>query len=349
MHDGKLKPALIIGSGFHRHVFGDVDNEPARPLYDWQYLVTQTARAMRVAAPDDNLPPTLRWEVLINRAGKEGYLGKDGHWVENGEKQASDIERVARGYVKDGLTEAAQNYPKSTRSPIPLASCWGCVISLNFDSAWIEAHGIEGTTQTNDEADGSNARWRQQLSSYRAIPEDHSASIRRVWFPNGGAHAQSTIRMGVHDYGSAPHAARSGFNHLKRWESDNSIDSQNTEKYEAVVTGLQRRDRVDGPSTSSDSALETWVANFLYRPLIFAGVGLPDQESAFWWLLVQRTRNRMRATGSSGVYFLADGRDRPNFWHTKPLGIDPVFCTYWGDGWQKVVELGWDLSQRAVH
>ena len=39
----KLKPALIIGSGFHSHVLGDTKNSNVRPLFDWHYLVEQVA------------------------------------------------------------------------------------------------------------------------------------------------------------------------------------------------------------------------------------------------------------------------------------------------------------------
>ena len=44
-----LKPALVLGSGFHRHVFGDGHHTVARPLYDWHYLVTQTSQRLQVA------------------------------------------------------------------------------------------------------------------------------------------------------------------------------------------------------------------------------------------------------------------------------------------------------------
>ena len=37
----QLKPALIFGSGFHHHVFGDVDRLTIRPLYNWHALVDE--------------------------------------------------------------------------------------------------------------------------------------------------------------------------------------------------------------------------------------------------------------------------------------------------------------------
>lgn len=34
-----LKPALILGSGFQRHVLGEFGLAKAQPLYDWHRLV----------------------------------------------------------------------------------------------------------------------------------------------------------------------------------------------------------------------------------------------------------------------------------------------------------------------
>lgn len=46
-----LKPALILGSGFHRHALGEGASSKAACLFDWHALVTQTAQRLQVATP----------------------------------------------------------------------------------------------------------------------------------------------------------------------------------------------------------------------------------------------------------------------------------------------------------
>lgn len=74
----KLKPALVLGSGFHRHVFGDGHHTVTRPLYDWHYLVTQASQRLQVAITSDILTPIQRWETLILRSMADGYKDQKG-------------------------------------------------------------------------------------------------------------------------------------------------------------------------------------------------------------------------------------------------------------------------------
>ena len=55
----------------------------------------------------------------------------------------------------------------------------------------------------------------------------------------------------------------------------------------------------------------TWVADFLYRPLVIAGVVMSDQESGLWSLLAQRQeiwRGHVR-------------RRRRSFWWISLIGL----------------------------
>lgn len=63
-----LKPTLILGSGFHRHVFGDTENSVFRHLYDWHYLVSAVPARIQVAIPDKVVAPVQRWDTLVLRA-----------------------------------------------------------------------------------------------------------------------------------------------------------------------------------------------------------------------------------------------------------------------------------------
>lgn len=83
-----LKPALILGSGFHRHVFGDGADRGSREcLVDWHMLISNTARKMQVAVPSLAQSPVLRWESMIIRAAQDGYRDYAGTWKTAGEEK----------------------------------------------------------------------------------------------------------------------------------------------------------------------------------------------------------------------------------------------------------------------
>ena len=78
----------------------------------------------------------------------------------------------------------------------------------------------------------------------------------------------------------------------------------------------------------------TWVADFIYRPLFFAGVGLSQDELGMWWLLNQRQRNFARLSHDHvpPVYVLVHASDpRMSFWQSRPFGIEPVVCEHWDE------------------
>ena len=59
-----LKPALLIGTGFHGYVLGDVaPHEFYAPLVDWNALISGIARKARVPVPSLALPPVMRWQA----------------------------------------------------------------------------------------------------------------------------------------------------------------------------------------------------------------------------------------------------------------------------------------------
>lgn len=166
-----LKPALILGSGFHRHVFGDRSRSDLRAsLYEWHALIDFTADRMHVACPSREQPPVLRWETLIGRAVREGFRDTDGKSQLPGVLPAYRVEVEAKNHVAQVLREASADYPASTRALIPLHSCWGCVISLNFDHAW--RHGRLPRV-ASDAADEQNA-------SRRVLRCSRSHSDKRI-------------------------------------------------------------------------------------------------------------------------------------------------------------------------
>lgn len=333
-----LKPALILGSGFHRHVLGDSTNSSRRSLYDWHYLVDQVASKMQVAAPEQIMSPVQRWETLLLRASKEGYRDHLGQWRKPAEQQAHFIEKEARRIVAAVLNEASQNYPQSLRARIPSLDCWGAVISLNFDMAW--GAGVERLQHSSgaDISDKINQREQRRLMTRVLIPGVDGGAHRSIWFPNGCVFAPETIRMGLHDYGTAPHAIQIAFAQIKRWERDSDVTGKSPE-VQLNICSTALRHASEGVGDLSEFLGEktmplTWVADFLYRPLIFAGVGMSDQEAGLWWLLAQRARNLARTGAASNAFILVSANDRPAFWRTRLLGLQPIVCSNWDEGWE---------------
>jgi len=338
-----LKPVLILGSGFHRHVFGDIGEDNRRTLYDWHHLVGQVAARMQVAVPDQVMSPVQRWEMLLLFAAKEGYRDHKGQWRRPLELQANFIEKDARRIVAAVLNDVSQDYPKSLRAHIPALACWGSVISLNFDMAWLlNVERFEhAASVTNISSDKLDQRELRRFNTRVLISGVGGGLHRSVWFPNGSCFAPETIRMGLHDYGAAPYAIQVAFSSIKRWERDVGVTGKSPEvQFDMCCNAL--RHASEGVSDFSGLMGEkpmplTWVAEFLYRPLIFAGVGMSDQEAGFWWLLAQRARNLARTSTLSNAFILVDVKDRPAFWRTKPFRLAPIICSSWTEGWEKVL------------
>lgn len=347
----RLKPALILGSGFHRHVFGDTKDMLVRPLYDWQHLVTQVAARMQVAIPDRVMSPTQRWDTLVLRAAKEGFRDRAGLWCAPLLRQTHFIEKEARHYVATVLNGAVDQYPLSSRAQIPRLKCWGSVISLNFDAAWLpESENLksQGLAVACLPATRIDHREKRRLGTCAFMVGVDDGAYRRVWFPNGTCIAPETIRMGLHDYGAAAHAIQVAFSHLKKWERKIGLSIKPPE-VQLDVCAVALRNASEGVIALSEFMGElpiplTWVSDFLYRPLVFAGVGMSDQESGLWWLLAQRARNLSRTGTPSNVFILVDANDRTTFWRNKPFGLEPIQCSNWDEGWEKVLLKAGGLS-----
>jgi len=339
----QLKPALIFGSGFHHHVFGDVDRLTIRPLYNWHALVDEVAVQMGVAVPVKLHTPVQRWESLITCAVKEGYKGHKGKDVKSLESAANVVEKKARKVVASILQEASKNYPHSTRSAFPKLDQWGSIISLNFDAAWLSESDMIDVGPADEPLGIQKGQELKRLTFSKRIEGVDGGACRRIWFPNGNCFMPDTIRMGLHDYGSAPHAIKQAFSLLKQWESQVGInmkmsDVQHSEALSALRKASEGVNNFSGSFGEPPFPL-TWVADFLYRPLIFAGVGLSDQDSGLWWLLAQRARNLARINEHQKTHILVHATDRSEFWQSRPFGIEPIVCSNWDEGWEKLSKI----------
>ena len=107
------------------------------------------------------------------------------------------------------LKGAASNYPPSARAKIPLHDGWGTVISLNFDQAWLPADAKDATAEVKKSWESPHHLLKREfdrLTVNRQFSTTQNSNKRRVWFPNGIHSMPHTIRMGIDDYGAAPHA-----------------------------------------------------------------------------------------------------------------------------------------------
>lgn len=135
-----MKPALIIGSGFHRYVLGANGSEaPSKGacLFDWNKLIDETASRMQVARPNASMPPVMRWETLIGTGVQEGYRKPAAASISPGQPP-STIEVHARRHVAKALTDASVNYPNSVKADLPTLPIWGGrdFAKLRSELAW---------------------------------------------------------------------------------------------------------------------------------------------------------------------------------------------------------------------
>ena len=347
----RLKPALILGSGFHRHVFGERASPNQREvLWDWHALIDATAGQMQVATPSRQQAPVLRWETLIGRALEEGFRAPDGHWQLPGLLQAHQVEALAKVHLAKNLQTASIDYPNSTRARIPLDPRWGCVISLNFDHAWnpaLRAKSLHLHRDSGPQKSSASMMRRDLVRIHASVAPAHTEQTRasaRLWFPNGSVLRPKTIRMGLHDYGEAPASIQTAFRRLKSWERAllGTTSPRSKAGFDTIAYALRAASEgEDNLSALMDQPAIplSWVAELMYRPLYFAGVGLSEQETGLWWLLAQRARNlaRVESESNSQVRILIRRNDCMAFWATRPFGVEPVVCDDWDDGWQRLM------------
>ena len=240
------------------------------------------------------------------------------------------------------LKGAASNYPPSARAKIPLHDGWGTVISLNFDHAWLPADAKDDTAEVTKSWEGPHHLLKREfdrLTVNRQFSTTQDSSKRRVWFPNGIHSMPHTIRMGIDDYGAAPHAIQVAYNRLKQWEQQSSTSVQSPEAQFQNCAAALLSEHLGEPTFPL-----SWVAEFLYRPIIFAGVGLSDQEIGLWWLLSKRARNMARVHAQNHVYILLDAKASKDAWSHNAFGITPIYCDNWDAGWARVVKKAEELN-----
>lgn len=333
-----LKPCLVIGSGFHRWVVGDIET----PLSSWHKLIEAVALEMNVSAPSKNYPPTFRWEKLLESAGRDGFMVNQtiDRWVTPGFYQPNQVEKYAKKSVAKVLEQQAKSYPRlSGRAQLPFDDGIGAIVSLNFDHCWFNLTDRSiGPGQLDAVKKKDGALTKNEYDRLAGFVETNDPRFLRTWFPNGHIKNSVAIRMGLSDYGAQPHAIKQAFSWIKAGEP-------NADEADKQIVWLNYFERLANqfskPINEQELRLQNWVAHFLYRPLYFAGVGLSDHETGMWWLLAQRARNlaQIAKQNRPETVILINSKDsRRSFWSMRPFGIEALVCDDWDQGWEQLRE-----------
>ena len=320
-----MKPCLVIGSGFHSWVLGKSNTS----LSSWNVLINEVAEVMSIAVPSRSLGPVLRWEKLLENAANDGFRSHSGDVIDPQSLAAHKIELIAKKVIANVLSGCNHTYPSfSSRSQYPLSQYFGSVISLNFDHCWIgnadfTCHPIS-TTIKMDKIE------RNEIARLNNYITPNSVPSMKIWYPNGSVLRPETIRMGLYDYGSKPHAIKCAFKRIKQYERSNG--SEDLETYLPIL---------ENAFSAGKQYVNNWVAEFLYRPIYFAGVGLSESETGLWWLLTQRARNFAKLNSRNRpptVILINDKDSRRKFWENRPCGIEALVCKNWDVGWEMITD-----------
>lgn len=329
-----MKPCLVIGSGFHSWVLG----KSSTPLSNWNLLIDEVAAELNVSVPSATLSPVLRWEKLMEIASSDGFQDPNDatRWFNKFDMAVHQIEPYAKKAVKKVIDLRAIRYPnKSTRAKFPDENVFASVISLNFDHCWVGSTGF--TFAGSKSSTAVSGLTSVEVGRLRNYIQPMQSDGKTVWFPNGSVIEPLTIRMGLYDYGSQAHALKTAFNGIKSFETElqNKLGSSDWRKLGPAID-----DEISKDPLHQDARISNWVAQFLYRPIYFAGVGLSQSETGLWWLLSQRSRNlakvNPRDRPSTVVLVHAQDENRA-LWANRPCGVEAMYCENWDHGWEMLL------------
>jgi hypothetical protein len=344
-----LKPCLVMGTGFHRWVLGESIGRDFDPLLDWNELILDVAKELGVPLDRTSYSLSLQWEQMLAIARHDGGFerGVDGRTIR---PAINNLEKTAKKIAVNILTKSQSNYPvNSYRAKLPLNPLWGAVVSLNFDANWLPTASKNWQSIKKSELNLTSIRGNGstlnaelvRLNNHKILPTCDSFK-RRLWFPNGYVGNYNSLRLGLREFGFQSVAIHAAFNALKAFERD-------VDNFEKVKNFLCLNFEEQGKTDCFDKGSKlplTWATEMIYRPVCFAGVGMSDSENGLWWLMVQRARNlagvHPKLRPPAAILLKHDDQRLP-FWNKKPCGIEPIVCSNWEEGWDKVLNWGESL------
>lgn len=348
-----LRPCLVLGTGFHRWVLGESMQGDFKPLLDWNELLLEVAKELRVPLTRSERSLSLHWEQLLASARHEHGFDQKANGRPDG-PSVSALEKEAKKIAAEILAMHSKTYPAgSSRAKFPLKSVWGSVVSLNFDAHWQTSTQFNWKPLPKTAGDlcrvvrngGTIASELLRLNNYVELQSNDSLTCR-LWFPNGYVGKSASLRLGLREFGFQPVAIYQAFNALKAFEKkEGGLD----QCVKIVQTALEDH---GGSSPQPDHAPLplTWVTEMLYRPVCFAGAGMSDAEFGLWWLMVQRARNLAGVCPElrpPAVILVKNDDPRLPFWRTKPCGIKPLICPTWDEGWEQIADWA-ESMQKAI-
>jgi hypothetical protein len=235
---------------------------------------------------------------------------------------------------------AAGRYSPTKRAMFPSDDVWGSVISLKYDQAWMNSTSSQLQSVVPD-LDKLLVEEKQRLTAFVLY------NGKRIWFPNGTVTDPASIRIGLSDYGSKEYGIARMLQIIFEFESEHLPAPENEfaagYRNSVIVNALDNFEQntlFEWNTTEAERALSvSWVPEVLYRPLAIVGCGLSDSETGLWHLL----RERQRYQATLPVYqqkpvriLLSQADSRRDSWQARPFGIEPVFCSDWGEGWGRL-------------
>ena len=318
--DAKL--GVVIGTGLHKqHLKPNAEN----PLADWGALLKQTAIALGVTVKHalvDHQRFAVAWEELILKLAESQLKRSDSpHLL----KSAAEIEQQAIDKALSVLARHAWDYPRSSRVCSALRSQHvGDIFSLNFDTAWVAPDQLK--------SDAANAKQKSNLKWFKEVTNGP-----RIWFPNGHLGSRERINLGLRKFGLQPGELEQARRSFKQWDVKNNPSSEERLSEQGYLKLMAQL-----PLETDEPACH-WVTHFMLRPLLILGVGLSAEEQGLWWILGQRARNLTKVRNKPPVRILLNmaimERTERHFWAAEPLGIRPLWCTDWTEGWEHACDL----------
>jgi hypothetical protein len=240
-------------------------------------------------------------------------------------KSAAQLEKHAIKKAVEALRQHLQSYPRDSRICKALSSqTVGDIFSLNFDTAWV------GTDRLKPRAASSGSRG--NLTYFKDVIDGP-----RIWFPNGHLGSRERINLGLRKFGLQPGELEQARRSFKQWDVKNNPSSEERLSEQGYLKLMAHL-----PLETDESACH-WVTPFMLRPLLILGVGLSAEEQGLWWILGQRARNLAKVRNKPPVRILLNTaimeRTERHFWAAEPLGIRPLWCTDWTEGWKHACDL----------
>ena len=196
-----LKPCLVLGSGFHKHVLSRTIK--TSPLSDWNFLINSVSMNYGVVHHKSlNSKLAAKWELLLLELGARGQVTSE---KEEGRSRYGNsiylIESEAKKIAaKILIEEQTLNRNSYTKDLVPRDACWGSVVSLNFDTSWFSTKPPRVMRSPQIGYDSIRTPELRRMYGFHLARFLERSPIR-VWHPNGCVSHPKSLRLGIREFG----------------------------------------------------------------------------------------------------------------------------------------------------